>query len=540
MQPMSNKALFCPFFLFNMAFSLSAATAKEASTAIAWRRWEIALPGAATEGAYRDLVVTASYNGPQNQAFSGPAFWDGTTWNLRCAFPTPGFWKWQIAGSGAGKAGFQGRRGTVSVKPFRGDNPLFQHGFLKVGANQRALSFDDGTPFLWMGDTVWNGGWNATESEWKEYVTTRARQGFSVIQLHATRTKREPGTLTSGGHAPFAPDGTPDTAYWRELDEKIALANDAGLVVLLVGAGKPQTDDYTQQMTTPAFARYLVGRLFGDCVIFSPSMDAKWSQLNKEMGQNLDQNTSRHLITQHVATDFDAAKKYCGDSYLDFSGVQSGHHNGDTGAAYAAARQWTRELWDRKPTKPVINIEAMYDGRGNDNGDNWREVDARKLGWLSWLCGSMGYTYGAGDVRPKVPQGNGGVWRFNRDPKSYDYWRTALGWNSATQMTHLRRFFEPLQWWRLEPASQLIVNQPPDETRVMAFAQTANGDLGVAYLPDNDAIELDRKALPPEIKARWFNPRTGEFAAATMRGDTTATARFERPGAGDWVLLLAP
>ena len=93
----------------------------------------------------------------------------------------------------------------------------------------------------------------------------------------------------------------------------------------------------------------------------------------------------------------------------------------------------------------------MYDAQGT-NG--WRAFDARSLGWRTWLSGAMGYTYGAGDLPPKVPQGSGALWKWVTDPEKYDYWKKALQWESAFQMQYLHDFLSAIEWWRLEPAHE--------------------------------------------------------------------------------------
>jgi hypothetical protein len=121
-----------------------------------------------------------------------------------------------------------------------------------------------------------------------------------------------------------------------------------------------------------------------------------YDKRNDQMGQHLKTVSTLHLVTQHIGTVAGAAEAYHAKSYLDFNGLQSGHHNGNMHKAYDAAFNWSLSLWKMQPTKPVINTEAVYDGRGNNEGNNWREQDARKLGWIGWLSGALGYTYGAG------------------------------------------------------------------------------------------------------------------------------------------------
>ena len=40
----------------------------------------------------------------------------------------------------------------------------------------------------------------------------------------------------------------------------------------------------------------------------------------------------------------------------------------------------------------------------------------------------------------------------------------------------------------------------------MVLAKTAASDLAVAYLPDNEAIEVDMSSFPAPLVTRWFDP----------------------------------
>jgi hypothetical protein len=75
-------------------------------------------------------------------------------------------------------------------------------------------------------------------------------------------------------------------------------------------------------------------------------------------------------------------------------------------------------------------------------------------------------------------------------------------------------------------------------TRRMVLARSAAGDLAVAYLPDNEAIEVDMSAFPASLTARWFDPVSGRYTLITDSIENKATHRFVPPVEGDWVLLL--
>lgn len=503
------------------------------------QRWEANLqPLKSHPRPYATVEMDVRFTGPGGATMQVPAFWDGDRgFRFRAAFPSPGTWRWRSTCNDPADPGLHGRTGGVHVSSYRGDNPIYQHGELRVSANRRHLEHADGTPFLWLADTAWNVAVKSTPAEWQEYVDTRARQRFSVLQVIATGLGTK--TRTTAGPPPFLPDGTPDPRVWRDWDEKVAYANDRGLIVLLTGVGKSYAG-FTEQQRPPAFARYVAGRFAAHGVILSASMDQRFDPQNDEAGARL-RTLTTHLVTQHPGTHFDTIKQYHDAGYVDFCGLQTGHHNGNLGRAYDAARTWTLELWQREPIKPVINIEAMYDAHGHDDAPNWREQDARKLGWISWLCGSRGYTYGAGDVPPKVPTGAGGIWRFSHEPTAHDYWRKALHWPSATQMTHLRDFFAGLEWWRLVPAPDLVRQQaaPADSLRQIVAARTAAGEVLVAYLPDNAEITLDLRSMSGGLAGRWFNPITGESLAFDDPLPLSEAVTLRRPaGWSDAVLLL--
>ncbi len=69
------------------------------------------------------------------------------------------------------------------------------------------------------------------------------------------------------------------------MDEKIAAANDQGLLVMLTGLGNSPAG-FAEQQDSQAFARYIAGRLAGHMVIFSPSMDQKIDRQNDDTARD--------------------------------------------------------------------------------------------------------------------------------------------------------------------------------------------------------------------------------------------------------------
>jgi len=535
-------------YLLCLAASLVFATVREPGTATAaqpglhaWQRWDHALTSTRHyANPYADVILRVRYTGPDGRTFHTFGFWDGgETFRIRCAFPAPGAWKWETDCSDTANAGLHGQQGTVNVAPYEGDNPLYRQGFLKVSDNRRYITYGDGTPFLWMGDTTWAVPQKSSNEEWQAYIADRTTKRFTLIQV--APAPQWAGDSDRQGNKPFTDAACSqwNPAYWQSFERKLQLANEKGLVVLLVGLMEP-VSRYPKTDVACLFARNIVARLFGNFVIFSPSFDSEFMPLANEVGNAARHATAVHLITQHPGTPWNQptptfSDQYYDQPYLDIAAVQTGHNAGHLDWCAHHAIEWTLHLYRHEPHKPVINLEAMYDAQGKKD---WRAVDARSLGWRCWLSGAMGYTYGAGDLPPKCPQGSGAVWMWCNDPIRYDYWKKALQWDSAFQMQYLHDFLADIEWWHLEPAHELIRNQPDDVTRRIVLAKSARGDLAVAYLPDNDALEIDMSGFPKPLTVRWFDPVHGRYTGEPATIENKGNRRFAPPEKGDWVLLL--
>jgi hypothetical protein len=287
------------------------------------------------------------------------------------------------------------------------------------------------------------------------------------------------------------------------------------------------------------FEYYIAARFAGSMVIFSPSFDQLFVDELDKVAAELKKWT-RHLVTQHPGTNLKANLTFRNSNSVDFSGLQSGHQGGDVSKAYASARQWTLDMWGGSPVKPVVMLETMYDSHGSNDAPGWREMDSRKTGWIAWLSGARGFTYGCGDVPPKVPGGKGGVWMFNKDSSSYDYWRNAINWKSARQMTVMRAFLSSVEWWKLVPSPDLVRNQEKSDTLQMLASKSYDLSTIVAYLPDNPRIIIDMTIFPGPYNSSWFNPQTGDFLPSTQITGGDQNTVFTRPeGWDDAVLKLS-
>ncbi len=498
-----------------------------------WKRWEQSLTSSEVSKAYKTVEVTVTYTNGRT-TFTAPAFWDGEqTWKMRCAFPSAGKWTWKTSCTNSKDKGLHNQSGNVHVSTYTESNPLYQHGYLRVSKNNRYLEYVDGTPFNWHGNTYWNLPWELNYMDWQTAINSAVEDGYNIIQIHATRTKVIRELTNRNGHTPFDKTGAPHHEYWEEIDKRIQYANSKGIIIMIAGLGKAQEDYFTANTCNPHFARYIVGRLYGNHVILSPSMDIPYDEINSEQGKRFDALTNRHLITQHVNTSQTAALTYKGEPYLDFCMAQSGHHRANLDNAYGAARTWIMDLYESTPIKPVINVEAMY-GDEDDSRHVFRRQDARKLGYITRLSGSAGYTVGLGT---KYGDRNGGLWMTSRNPDTYDYWKKCLEWPLNDDMIMLKALFDDVEWWNLIPRHERIINQDTVNQKKMTLQISTKGNLGLAYLPNNHNISIDMSDFSGDVRFKWFNPITGTY----QQGGSCTKSRsqnFRTPAEGEWVLML--
>ncbi len=491
-----------------------------------WKRWEQSLTSAKPDGeGDGDVTLRVNYSGPNQERIIGLGFWDGDrTFKIRCLFPKPGTWTWKTECSDSSDTGLHHQSGTVEVHPYSGSNPLYRHGYVQVSANRRYLEQADGKPFLWIGDTTWAAPMNAALEDWQIYLRDRREKGFTGLQVFCASDWA--GTQDTEGNPPFLGEGLarPNPAYWRQYERKLQLANEEGFVVLVVGLMEP-VKRYPDTASAQRFARYLVARLMGNFVIFSPSFDSPYQELGDAVGQAIRESSSLHLVLQHPGTDLPAAQTYHSKPYLDICGLQSGAGwGGNPLSAEIVAKnavEWTLDLYHRQPNKPVINLECRYD---SEFGGKQLARLPRSCGYWTLLSGAVGYTYGCAGVW------NWGLKVTHDDPQASLWdWRIGMNRPSSSEMKYLAAFFLGLNWWELEPHHEVILNQSEDWTKRMVLAKSGKGDLAVAYLPDNPAITLEMSAFSTPMSWRWFNPLTGQYKPGEDTAENRGQKTLERP-----------
>ena len=147
-------------------------------------------------------------------------FWNGADrWQARFAPPQTGQWSWQTFSADAGLGGNSGSLSVVAPNANDLSTNVNYHGHLQVANSGRYLEHADGTPFLWLGDTVWNinslrAGLDpgSQGSPFYTYLADRKAKKFTLIQMQFF----EIIDANEGGY-PF-PNNVNDSGDWSVLN----------------------------------------------------------------------------------------------------------------------------------------------------------------------------------------------------------------------------------------------------------------------------------------------------------------------------------
>lgn len=412
---------------------------------------------------------------------------------------------------------------------------------LAASANRRYLVDQDGKPQFMAADTAWNLFARLTPSEAAHYLDVRKSQGFNTILVSVIDNVAGgiDGSSTAG-QSPFIGDdiGTPNPAYFDNVDVVLGLARDRGMQLVIAPAWLTvarYANSYTTASTT-AYGTWLGHRYRGvDNIIWMVGGDAgdasdpcpKQAE-TRALATALKAADPRHLMTYHPSVGTASSACYGGDGWLD---INADYWDFDFHNPVAAYRLVSRD-YGSSPTRPTIMIETGYEGPFLRDPDP-DALNARTSRWQSfWMAssGAFGFTYGAQSTHAMA----------NGHPNFSRTWQETLTIPGGAQQGHIADFFNGLPWWQLVPDQDHRVLTSGYGTfgasDYATAARAADGSSVAAYLPTSRTVTVDMSRLAGRSTARWFDPTNGTYSDAGTDLPNRGTRQFAAPArnsAGD-------
>ena len=530
-----------------------------------------------------DIVLTNTADGT---VLTVPGFWNGgNTWRVRFALTSEGLWTWQTVCSNAADTGLNNQTGAILAVPYTGNLDIYKHGFVTATAGTRYFTYQDKTPFFYLGDTHWgmaseeldSAGAHAgnidTTSHFKYIVGKRAEQGFTVYQS-------EPIGATYNLSNGLSEADIPGFTY---LDRQFATIAEAGLV------HANACFFYPYEMTGAVFAdktylekitRFWVARYSAYPVLWTLGQET-----DNDFYEVFNSETNPYKSVCEYIYKYDAYRHPI-SAHQENTGATTASNSGFKGVPghnwFAA--QWSPKLngqlgfdvpgdyWENGDGKVAVNFEGRYENLWTKN------FGARVQGWTAFLNGMYGYGYGCVDIwlyrstYDTDTTSNDGIDTITPADKAV-WWSESVEFETAYQMGYMRKFLDSISWWKLTPRfderkwfspdvfyniigkirSVLTGNDTLFE-KLLNLTKIGNGKPYYSLATDSDDLYAvyfyNRTDYTGVVKnmdkacrytAQWFNPRTGEYEGdeKTIKPNLFGNYRIGgKPDTNDWVLLL--
>ncbi len=503
---------------------------------------------------FSEVELDVIFQDAQGKEQRVPAFWAGeNVWTVRYAPSATGRYRYHTVCSDASNTDLHGRKGELEVAPDSSQNPLFQHGPIRVAADRRHFEHADGTPFFWLGDTWWMALSKRLRwpTDFRTLAADRVRKGFTVVQivagLYPDMPAFDPRGANEAGFPWEAEYARINPAYFDMADLRMQYLVEHGLVPCIVGGWGYHLPLLGIERMKRHW-RYLVARWGAYPVIWclagegtmpyylstDKPRDAAmqkhgWTEIGRYV-RSID--AFHHPVTIHPSEN--SRDTLEDPAVLDFDMLQTGHS--DRASIPNTVNRVTGSLV-REPKMPVVNGEVCYEGILEAS----RQEIQRFMFWACILSGAGGHTYGANGIwqlntaeHPYGPSPHGRSWGDTP-------WDVAYQLPGSQQLGMAKTLLTRFQWWRLEPHPEWVEPHWSKENFMQPYAAGIPGELRIMFLPaPGNAPRVKQLEAGVKWRATFFNPATGQEQDA---GPVAVDANGEwqmpvTPIIQDWICVL--
>lgn len=548
--------------LFICILLLSSGRAQKASSLHEWEVFEMSyttkgqMPYPYVEG-LKDGVkpyLMAEFSGTSGEAsgktYQIPGFWDGDAkWTIRFSPPFAGEWHYVTKSADRWLNNKTGRL-TVSAwtEKEKIENPT-RRGVIQVAKTGdrpgRYFTYNDGTPFLWVGDTWWN--WTKDDihfESFKKLADTRSDQHFTLGQLFFAGN----GWGPSSSLLDNAMYKIPDLEQIHKVEEMIRYANQKGITVWIhAWWSREKINESIGAENMKRWWRYVVHRLQAYNVIWVLAGEYNmyqygglglnfWNELGTLIKSEdpFDRITSAHPTPPGWdggadAPQWSTAEVIHNQEWLDYNQSQPGHG------------KWRNELipeivtyaYQQEPPKPVVITEPWYEFiEGNPTS-----MDIRFGAWSAFLSGAAGHSYGGGHIwRTHLPESPAGVGAW---PMDTSFTVNTMLYKGAVSISFFSEFLNGMKWWELEPHPEFVLENPSH------FCSANPGKQYLIYLRYGGSVKVNlQDARGESMQFNWIDLTNGKTVKqGKLRGGQISdlSPPEDYPGVlkyKDWLLYI--
>ncbi len=515
--------------------------------------------------AYREVDIDAVFTHEDGTQVKTIGFWkEGSTFAVRFTPSKVGKWTYTVSCSDTENADIHGKTGVVLCKENDGSSETEKHGFIKIHESNRYFTYDDGTPFFWLGDTNWQAPnyvqTNACNypgcrcnNQFKHEVDDRKAKGFNVYQTYF-----DSATSDGGGQRGILPSiwkktfSEPNVEVFNEkIDYMFKYLHDQGMVIALGLGVHTSTVNNMPEKDFLRFVRYVIARyscysltwIAGQEITDNKIANATPGKTALEVymegcalideldGYNHPNGT--HMYP--MPSSDERAQKLDAAPWHEWWALQGGH------GRHIREKSFYQSyfLSSLGTIKPYIEAEANYE---DINCGGFTGYDANRYSaWNAVLNGCCGFTYGVSGIWANCYSTEKNTGWFGPSSYSYEPWYMGLDKPGSYEVKYMKEFFDRLDWTKLIPRfyntayadfandEKKDITATEDMSTVVCYFQNKSKDTGTIKMLDESKT----------YNAYWFNPLTGKYISlgkATLAGNWYQVP--EKPTEQDWVFLL--
>jgi hypothetical protein len=523
--------------------SLQAASADK--TAI-WHKYEIPF---ASDREYENPIYDVStfsvvFTSATGREKTVNGFWDGgKTWKVRFLPDETGEWSWESICSDRENSGLHGLTGRFSCVRGMEDLEIYRRGSIRHIPGKYFLTYDDGTPFFWMGCTAWNGAMKSTGADWDTYLRHRKERHYNLIQFVTTQWRG--GDSNRDGDLAYTGSGRIEIhpRFFQKMDEKVDRINELGLVAAPVllwalpfGDGRHLSPGYHLPVEEAVLlASYIVARYQGNQVIWVLGGDGRYfgefEDRWKAIGQKVFEGIDHAPATLHPHGNSYIGDIYAGESWYSIMGYQSSHSYQQRTVDFINRKEIAND-WARIRPMPHINMEPLYENiHDHQTPENVRNA----IWWSLFATPVAGVTYGANGIWSWIEKDGDPILNHRQAPWTVS-WKNSLELTVSLEMEYVYAFMDQFAWWEFIPDPGLLLEQPGDEQFDAFVGVLSNPDRSqvLVYIPKNGTVSI-RNPFGYAYEARWFDPIRNEYASADVTSTPGVLSVYKE---GDTGLIL--
>jgi hypothetical protein len=429
--------------------------------------------------------------------------------------------------------------------------------------NKRYIQFG-GKPVVLVGDTAWNIHQRFTQSQIDAYLDNCLDSGINTVAVFAVAiwdldNSHSWNRRNRFGERPFLNNdpGQLNPAFWNRLKYVVNAAKSRGMYVMIC-AGQFIREEPSHGMKfivcdTPIKAYkhgHALGVFFRNAnrnVIWCPAQDSTPDQPS---------NAPLRLVDALAEGITDGVNNIDDHNGLaDWSSTFMTWHGGNIDALNSGTVTWYDVVknkpwndlygwesyhwywrivpqhtywWNSSPKMPIFVDEPAYEGAYSKLlGERATAWYARFQAYWSFFSGGSGYIYGNNELS---------------DLKNYSI---GIKREGRLDMKWVRNLFESQNIASRIPDNSLIIsnrNVPGKDKNYICATRDIDATYAFVYTTKGLGFTLDLAKLTginTIVRARWFDPRTGNYSSAGEHAKTIK--RFTPPISGigwDWVLVL--